>query len=120
MDSAGLIDEHEGERPDSRMLRAAEARGYSLPGYSRPITREDLDHFDFILAMDRQNLAGLDRLSRQPAQREKIFLLTHWLGNGEVEVPDPYYGGMAGFERVLDMVEESTDAFLQHLKESLR
>lgn len=119
VDSAGLIREHEGERPDARMRQAAEARGYTLPGRARPIEVADMESFDYILAMDQQNLDGLARLSRDPGHRGKISLFTRWLDAGELEIPDPYYGGQAGFERVLDLVERSAAAFTNHLEAEL-
>ena len=111
IDSAGTIDYHSGNPADPRMREAAARRGYSLASVSRQVTPEDLDEFDLIVAMDRDNLWYLEELAGGP--RPEIRLLGSFLpehqGNPEQapQVPDPYYGGPQGFEVVLDMLERA-------------
>ena len=109
-DSAGMIGYHRGCPPDSRMLTVLKKYGYEDPGLkSRPVRKEDLEQFDLIVGMDRENLRDLKRLDKKGQWAGKIapmcFFTTRF---PDEEVPDPYYGGEAGFERVLDMIEDVT------------
>ncbi len=116
VDSAGTSDWHLGSLPDPRTLLAAKTRGYDLSDQrGRQVTRGDFDEFDFILAMDQQNLANLERIKpRHFAGHLGLFL--DFLPNQPLrEVPDPYHGGTQGFEQVLDLVEASCDALLTHI-----
>ena len=117
IDSAGTIGHHTGANADSRMSVAADRRGYELLSRARQVTAEDLSVFDLIIPMDHDNLADLERLAGGP--RDHIRLLGSYLpdvaGNLDAPpVPDPYYGGEAGFEEVLDMIEASCDNILEH------
>lgn len=111
IDSAGTIDYHSGKPADPRMREAASRRGYTLTSVSRQVIAEDLDEFDLVVAMDRDNLWYLQELAR--GSRPHIRLLGSFLpghaGNPELapEVPDPYYGGAQGFEDVLNMLENA-------------
>lgn len=113
LDSAGLIDVHEGEPADRRMRRAGELRGYSTSHRSRPIRKADFDAFDLIVCMDRQNWSGLMAMASTAEQKKKVFYLTDFSTKhrGE-EVPDPYYGGEDGFDLVIGMLEEACDGLL--------
>lgn len=113
IDSAGLIDVHQGEPADRRMRRAGELRGYSITHRSRPVRRDDFDTFDLIVCMDRQNWSGLMAMASTAEQKKKVFYMTDFCAahRGE-EVPDPYYGGEEGFDRVIDMLEESCEGLL--------
>ena len=106
VDSAGTHAYHEGERPDSRMRKAAAGRTYDLSGLrAKRLTSEDFARFDRILAMDRQNLAFIRRMC-PPEFHDKVGLFMDFAREtGEEEIPDPYYGGAEGFERVLDLCE---------------
>ncbi|HZF24896.1 MAG TPA: low molecular weight protein-tyrosine-phosphatase [Steroidobacteraceae bacterium] len=119
IDSAGIGSWHIGEPPDERALAAARRRGLDMSRLrARQITNEDFARFDFILAMDRANLADLQR--RAPAQyreRVRLFLEFAWALDVD-EVPDPYYGGEAGFEEVLDLAEQAARGLLSHIRES--
>ena len=108
IDSAGLIDVHEGELADRRMRGFAEKRGYVITHRSRPIHRADFEAFDLIVCMDRQNWNGLNMLAPSRAHQTKIHFMTEFSTTypGQ-DVPDPYYGGDDGFNRVIDMLEES-------------
>jgi protein-tyrosine phosphatase len=108
VDSAGTHDYHIGEPPDPRTCQAALNRGIDLSGLrARQVCPEDFKVFDLLLAMDRANLAHLKRGSR-PEYHPKLGLFMAYATRfEEEEVPDPYYGGERGFERVLDMVEDA-------------
>lgn len=116
VDSAGTHAFHIGEPADRRMRRVALDRGYELGSSARQVTPEDLDRFDLVLAMDRDNLAELQALNG--TGKAGLHLFSDFLPQGSpLDVPDPYYGGHQGFERVLDLVEEGCPAILDHLLE---
>lgn len=116
IDSAGTHAYHVGEPADRRARSAAERRGMSLEGITaRRVTDEDFEKFDYVIAMDRDN----HRLLVDQADadyHERISLFLDFADIAESEVPDPYYGGSAGFERVLDLVEEASRALLETLR----
>lgn len=108
VDSAGTHAYHVGEPPDPRSCLTASQRGYDLSALrARRISARDFTYFDLILAMDRDNLAVL--LRGCPAEhRHKLGLFLEYANNvDDDEVPDPYYGGEAGFTRVLHLIEEA-------------
>ncbi|MFP4682736.1 MAG: low molecular weight protein-tyrosine-phosphatase [Ectothiorhodospira sp.] len=117
VDSAGTHAYHVGEPPDTRARRAALQRGVDLNGQrARRVEAEDLLRFDYVLAMDRENLAHLQALA-DPAMRGHLGLFMAFTPEwDEKEVPDPYYGGDRGFERVLDMVEDAARGLLDHIR----
>ena len=112
VDSAGTIDYHAGNQPDKRSQAAGLKRGYSFKGMkSRQINNHDFDYFDLILAADKSNLADLTALCPSHLQFKLALFLSY--GNASVdEIPDPYYGGDNGFEHVLDLIEEASEAIL--------
>ena len=120
-DSAGTGDYHIGEAPDPRAQSAALGRGYDLsPLCARQVSRRDFSEFDYILAMDETHLRQLKRQS-PPEHAGKVRLFMEFAGEGVPrEVPDPYYGGPAGFEHVLDLVEEASRGLISHLRERRR
>ena len=111
IDSAGTIDYHNGKPADPRMRAAASDRGYPLMSISRQVMFEDLDEFDLIVPMDRDNLWYLEELAGGPRVHIRLlgsFLPEYRAGAEQAqEVPDPYYGGSQGFEDVLDMLERA-------------
>lgn len=116
VDSAGTGDWHIGEAPDRRSAAAAAQRGYDLsPFRARQVQPTDFERFDYILAMDRQNLKELRALSPQ-AHKTKLRLLLDFADSGHDAVPDPYYSGQDGFELVLDLVEDACRSLLRHIK----
>jgi len=117
-DSAGTHDYHVGVPPDPRAQVAASRRGYDLGGLrARRVSRADFDEFDYVLAMDEMNLRLLERLCPpQHAHKLRLFL-EFGADASRREVPDPYYGGAQGFERVLDMVEQGAQELLRHLRD---
>ena len=115
VDSAGTHAYHVGEPPDRRSQAAAARRGYSLDKIrARRVTNEDFTLFDYVIAMDRLNLATL-RDRAEDEHEMKIGLFLEYSGVDELDVPDPYYGGAAGFERVLDLVEDASQGLLKTL-----
>lgn len=119
-DSAGTHAYHVGNSPDHRAVKAAERRGYSLTGiHARRVNTMDFETFDFIVAMDDENLMNLRDMA-EPEYHNKIQLFLEFSESVELrEVPDPYYGGSSGFERVLDLVENASQALLASVKEKL-
>jgi len=116
VDSAGTIGYHAGEPSDPRMRKAAAQRGYVLDGKARQVRRRDFDTFDLIVAMDRDNLRDLRALDPSGAHSGKIRLLCDFVPDSPVrDVPDPYYGGAQGFEKVLDLIEEASEHILAEL-----
>ena len=115
IDSAGTHAYHVGEPADHRARAAAERRGISLEGiFARRVDHSDFERFDFILAMDDDNLERLHAESPDE-HRHKVRLFLEFATAEEREVPDPYYGGAAGFERVLDLVEDASRGLLETL-----
>ena len=117
VDSAGTLGQHAGQAPDPRACKVARQRGYDMSTLrARGIRNEDFSDFDLILAMDRDNL---DHLRRRcpPAHQHKLRLfLDHAGGALSGEVPDPYYGNEAGFERVLDLIESGSQGLVSQLQ----
>lgn len=117
IDSAGTHDYHIGDPPDVRTQRAAQQRGYDMNGLrGRQVSLEDFGRFDYVLAMDHANLAILRSLVWQGSGNPHLFL-RYARHHAERDVPDPYYGGADGFERVLDMVEDAAQGLLQHIRQ---
>jgi protein-tyrosine phosphatase len=113
-DSAGTAAYHLGKAPDARSQRHARERGYDLSGLrARQITADDLDSFDYVLAMDSENLANIKALRPEPAKAKIALLLDYHTGKKGGDVPDPYYGGPEQFETVLDLVEAAGDEFIK-------
>lgn len=119
VDSVGTHDYHIGNPPDLRTQRAARQRGYDLSGLrARQVGVADFTRFDYVLAMDNANMAILHRMC-PPSQRDRLGLFLQYASSHqEREVPDPYYGGEDGFERVLDMVEDAAAGLLLHIRKS--
>ena len=116
-DSAGTSHYHVGEAPDGRAAQAALRRGYDMRELrARQVHENDFEHFDLILAMDRNNLAELQRRAGND-HRSKLRLFLEFADAGELDVPDPYYGGREGFDHVLDLVESACDGLLRQLLE---
>ncbi|KAH6791768.1 protein-tyrosine phosphatase [Perilla frutescens var. hirtella] len=124
IDSAGTINYHEGNQADPRMIAAAKKRGIDITSISRPIRASDFRDFDLILAMDRRNkediLAAFERWKKReslPADAAKKVQLmcSYCKRHSESEVPDPYYGGQQGFEKVLDILEDACESVLENI-----
>ena len=120
IESAGTGGWHVGAPPDERATAAARRRDIVLEGAARKVTAEDFDRFDLILAMDEENRRELLRLAPDEEGRRKVRLLREFdprsHGAPDLDVPDPYYGGEKGFDRVLDLVEAATRGLLDELR----
>lgn len=117
VDSAGILNYHEGELPDSRMRMHACHRGYVLTHRSRPVRTEDFFDFDLIVGMDDRNIQDLKDRAPSLDAEEKIRRMTDFCRNTSADyVPDPYYGGAQGFEHVLDILEDACAGLLEELK----
>ncbi|MCW7537549.1 low molecular weight phosphotyrosine protein phosphatase [Aquabacterium sp. A7-Y] len=118
VDSAGTHDYRVGEPPDPRAQAHASRRGYDLCALrARQVLPLDFERFDLILAMDRENLAAL-QAACPPEHRHKLRRLMEFARrHREEEVPDPYYGSAAGFEVVLDYLEDACAGLLEHLQQ---
>jgi protein-tyrosine phosphatase len=119
VDSAGTGGWHIGERPDARMRQVAAGRGFVYDGRARQFEANDFARFDWVIAMDASNRMTLESMARSEAEREKIRMLRAFDPSGSEDdpVPDPYYGGIDGFERVYDIVERSCRGLLDALEE---
>lgn len=118
VDSAGTGDWHVGSPPDDRSIRVARAKGIRLPSIARQVARFDFEDFDLVLGMDHANHRDLLRLAPRQ-QQGKVRLLREWDPDaaGDLEVPDPYYGGIDGFENVLAICQRSCSALLAQFRE---
>jgi len=114
-DSAGTHAYHVGDPPDRRASAAADRRGISLAEIrARRVSDSDFEEFDYIIAMDDDNLQRL--VDQAPEEhRSKVRLFMSFASVDVTEVPDPYYGGGAGFEHVLDLIEEASRGLLETL-----
>ena len=118
IDSAGTLDYHVGAPPDARAQQAAKQRGYDMSDLrGRQVKTQDFFRFDYLLAMDNHNLVSLERLRPHEAKSHLGLFLEFAEHHNEWEVPDPYYGGADGFERVLDMVEDAANGLLRHIRQ---
>jgi protein-tyrosine phosphatase len=119
VDSAGTGGWHVGDPPDERATEAAAARGIALAGSARTLTPADFGDFDLILVADRRNLRDVQALAPADATA-RVHLLREFdpesEGAPDLDVPDPYYGGAGGFERVLDLVEAACRGLLEELR----
>jgi protein-tyrosine phosphatase len=120
VESAGTGGWHAGEPPDERAAAAAARRGVTLEGAARQVRPADFRRFDLLIALDRVNLRELVALAPDEEAAEKVRLLREFdpasAGSGDLDVPDPYYGGDRGFETVLDMVEAACRELLDELR----
>jgi protein-tyrosine phosphatase len=120
-DSAGTSSYHIGSSPDRRMTAAAKARGIMLAGQARQLQRSDLDSFDLILAMDRENYENIINIASVEKHQDKIRLMCDFATqHQQKEVPDPYYGGTQGFNFVIDLLLDSCQGLLNELETSSR
>lgn len=120
VDSAGTSGWHIGEPPDKRASAAALKRGYNLSALrGRQLTQSDFADFNYILAMDSDNLANIKALRPANYNGEVDLLLNYAKNSSITEVPDPYYGGSQGFEHVLDLVEDACRSLLEDIQQKL-
>lgn len=116
VDSAGTSGYHSGDPPDARSVATARARGVEVTGASRRLVGEDLSRFHYVIAMDAENRAEIEKVQRAAGGGARVHRLREWDPQADrLDVPDPYHGGARGFEAVHDMVERSCAALLDHL-----
>lgn len=117
VDSAGTAGYHVGERPDSRMLETAQQHGVELPNRARQFVVEDFEAYDYIVAMDDSNMENIVKIKPSNQVRAKLFKMRDFdsIEKGG-DVPDPYYGGLKGFENVYQMLLRCNQNFLTYLK----
>ena len=117
-DSAGTGSWHVGEPPDRRMTAAAKKRGITLQGSARQFEASDFQSFDLILAMDRDNYRNILALDPDGQYHDKVRLMCDFCTHHDLkDVPDPYYGGPEGFDRVLDLLLDACKGLLQAIKD---
>ena len=118
IDSAGTHGYHVGHPPDSRMLAAAAGRGYRLDSKARRLDASDFERFQWIVTMDEDNYANVGAMDSGGGARV-VRMVDYCERLDPPEVPDPYYGGAAGFERVLDLVEDASRGLLEIVRNRL-
>jgi protein-tyrosine phosphatase len=115
-DSSGTIGYHAGEPSDPRMRQVAGAHGVVINHRAQKLTRKHLAEYDLIFCMDRENLEDARSIASSNAEREKIQLFRDFDPEGSGNVPDPYYGGVSGFEKVYRIAERSAEALFEALE----
>jgi protein-tyrosine phosphatase len=122
IDSAGTLDYHTGELPDSRMIKHASKRGYILDSLARQFNpKKDFEYFDYIVTMDNDNYDKITSLDKNNEYNNIIFKMVSFSKKQMVnEVPDPYYTGSDGFEFVLDILEDSVEGLLNKVEDDIR
>lgn len=121
VDSAGTGAYHVGERPDSRSVEVARRNGITLEGRARQVADDDFEAFDYLVAMDRSNLRSLESLASGGRGNASLHLLREFDPRAEsgsgMDVPDPYFGGPDGFDRVYEMIDRSCRRLLERIRE---
>jgi protein-tyrosine phosphatase len=135
VESAGTGAWHVGSPPDARAAEAARARGVALAGTARQVRAQDFEDFDYLVAMDGENLRALRSLAQGEQERSKVRLLREFdpanappsgaqaggaEGAGDLDVPDPYYGGADGFDEVFELVRAACAGLLEQLRDDAR
>lgn len=117
LDSAGTSTYHVGEPPDRRMRQVAQGKGFQYTGKARQFRRNEFDQHDLIIAMDNSNLRMLSTWA-SPEEEKKIRMMREFdpLGSAELDVPDPYYGGLDGFDKTFEIVKRSCQGLLEALE----
>lgn len=117
-DSAGTIGYHAGKHSDPRMRETARKRGYALESRARQVVPEDLEEFDLVLTMDSDNYADVLQLCETDEHRSKVKKMCAYCEEHDVDdVPDPYYGGQQGFDRVMNILEDACMSLKNSLAE---
>ncbi len=121
IDSAGTSAYHVGESANSKSQQTAKQHGITLHSKARQFESSDLDYFDMVLAMDQENLSNIKRMSNGEPDNVNIGMLRDFDPEpGDGEVPDPYYGGISGFENVFQIVKRSCENLLDQLEPNIR
>ena len=116
--SAGTSSWHIGDLPDERVRQIAQSKGIQLESRARQFQSKDFDRFNLVLAMDHSNLAKLEEIAPSTLSSDKLMLFRSFdpESNGDLDVPDPYYGGAKGFEEVYQMVARTCPPLLDYIK----
>ncbi|PIW70066.1 MAG: phosphotyrosine protein phosphatase [Ignavibacteriales bacterium CG12_big_fil_rev_8_21_14_0_65_30_8] len=119
VDSAGVMGYHTGEQADMRMKQHANLRGYEITSIARRFNPEkDFNDFDFIITMDNENYSDINAKDIEGKYYNKIHKMVEFCATNKVdEVPDPYYGGKEGFEKVLDILEDGCEGLLKKIND---
>lgn len=122
IDSAGTLNYHTGESPDPRMIDHASKRGYELDSRARQFNaKKDFEYFDYIVTMDDDNYFEITSLDKRNQFKNKVFKMVSFGNKIKAdEVPDPYYSGSNGFEKVLDILEDSIEVLLNKVEDDIR
>ena len=117
VDSAGTADYHVGEIPDYRAIKTLREKNIDISGLSgRQFVVSDFDEFDYIFAMDATNYRNIIALARNETDKEKVSLIMNLVNPGQnLSVPDPYFGGVDGFEEVFNMLESASEKIIEKL-----
>ncbi|PRY86249.1 low molecular weight protein-tyrosine-phosphatase [Mongoliibacter ruber] len=117
-DSCGTSDYHIGELPDERTITCAQKHKIPISHRARQLNRVDLREFDYIIAMDQSNMDNIEQLIlKNSLKHQNVYLIREFQPNTtNLDVPDPYYGGQDGFENVYNILDDSLNHFLEHLK----
>ncbi len=116
-DSAGTQGYHVGEAPDGRSIEIAQGRNIDMSGlFSRKLEQQDFERFDYLIAMDKGHEQEMHRFSPLEEHRQKVKLLLDYHSDYRgMDVPDPYYGDMRGFEHTYNLIEQGVDALIKEL-----
>ncbi|MGB0734206.1 MAG: low molecular weight protein-tyrosine-phosphatase [Pontibacterium sp.] len=118
IDSAGTAAYHIGKAPDPRSIAEAASRGYDLSSLrARQAVASDFEAFDYVLAMDSENLSNLQHLAKGVNVNYKLKRFLSYSSCRELDVPDPYYGGPEGFTQVLDLIEQASIGLLEEIRQ---
>ncbi len=119
VDSAGTAGFHIGSKPDSRMVETAKSHEVSLPSLARQFVQADFANFDFIIAMDESNVENMEKLPPQTNTRAQVLKMRDFdeIDKGG-DVPDPYYGGLNGFENVYQILLNCNNRFIDYLEKT--
>jgi protein-tyrosine phosphatase len=119
IDSVGTGSWHIGHPPDKRSQEAASQRGYDISNQrSRLINKKDINESDYLLAMDTENILTLKGMITKDKQNKLMRFLEFAPHLNQLDVPDPYYSGLTGFELVLDLIEEASKGLLEHIRKN--
>lgn len=119
VNSAGTSAWHEGEKADARMRRHAKDRGYNITSISRKFRLSDFDDFDMIVAMDDNNYFDLKSLARTTDDMQKVHRMRDFFSRSDFDyIPDPYYGGDAGFKLVIDLLEDGSKGLIRFITQN--
>lgn len=119
VDSAGTSGHHSGEKPDARMISTAKNKGLDISYIkSRQFKISDFQNFDMIFVMDNSNYKNIISLTNDLEEQKKVQRILDLVNSPITEVPDPYFGGNAGFENVYNLLDEATDIIINKLKKT--